>query len=374
MSISRHGFTGKIEEILRRHFPDSYVGVFEKSELIQYLNYKTRAANKGSKARASFANLYAIYVLVEDYINGEFIDKYPYEDYKGAKFTTLFRRQRELPFGNKLQNHALNHRLNQEFRKCFPTCEYVPIIRDISTNRYWFNENLLLITSNDANSNIALAVKEVIDDYILARKSAFVAFIEYCEKMKDMKGNESIEVIEFVEGLMKPNVDARIYEIVSFAILKEYYVDHTVYWGWSRTDLIEESLVLYKTGRTNANDGGIDFVMKPLGRFFQVTETVDAGKYFLDIDKVQRYPITFVVKTTDDIKVIKYKIQRQAKLRYHVNDIVKRYMDCIEEIINIPILLSRFKVVLEDDKLSNVVDEIVLQSRIEFNEITTSTE
>lgn len=30
-----------------------------------------------------------------------------------------------------------------------------------------------------------------------------------------------------------------------------------------------------KTGRTNANDGGIDFVTKPLGRFFQVTETLD---------------------------------------------------------------------------------------------------
>ena len=35
-----------------------------------------------------------------------------------------------------------------------------------------------------------------------------------------------------------------------------------------------------------------DLVMKPLGRFFQVTETIDVGKYFLDIDKVQRFPIT----------------------------------------------------------------------------------
>ena len=51
--------------------------------------------------------------------------------------------------------------------------------------------------------------------------------------------------------------------------------------------------MLYKTGRTNANDGGIDFVMRPLGRFFQVTETVDVNKYFLDIDKIQRFPLTF---------------------------------------------------------------------------------
>ena len=39
--------------------------------------------------------------------------------------------------------------------------------------------------------------------------------------------------------------------------------------------------------------------MTPLGRFFQVTETTDVNKYFLDIDKVQRFPITFVVKSTD---------------------------------------------------------------------------
>jgi len=44
----------------------------------------------------------------------------------------------------------------------------------------------------------------------------------------------------------------------------------------------EDFLILYKTGRTNANDVGIDFVMKPLGRFFQVTETLDVRKYFLD--------------------------------------------------------------------------------------------
>lgn len=40
------------------------------------------------------------------------------------------------------------------------------------------------------------------------------------------------------------------------------------------------NLRLYKTGRTNANDGGIDFVLKPVGRFFQVTEVGRYDKYF----------------------------------------------------------------------------------------------
>lgn len=102
--------------------------------------------------------------------------------------------------------------------------------------------------------------------------------------------------------MLAPNVDARLFEIVSYSILKYYYKEQTIIWGYSRENLNEEALKLYKTGRTNANDGGIDFVMKPLGRFFQVTETLDFKKYFLDIEKIEKYPITFVVKSTERIE------------------------------------------------------------------------
>ena len=370
MPISRHGFSERIDEILRSHFAEKAADVIGKSELIQYLNIKTRAANRGSKARSGFANHYAIYVLIEDYINGSFEENKTYADYQGARFSDLFKRQRELPFGSKLQNHALNHRLNEEFKKYFPTCEYEPILRDVSTNRYWFNENLLKIEVDLNVFNIAEAVKEIIDAYISARQSAFHAFIDYCEQMTQIKEKDNSQIVEFIESLLKPNVDARIYEIVSYAILKEYYADQAIFWGWSPNELIEEPLVLYKTGRTNANDGGIDFVMKPLGRFFQVTETVDAGKYFLDIDKVQRYPITFVVKTTDEIEVIRKKVREQAKRRYNVNHVVQKYMDCIEEIINIPTLMERFEEILDQGSVAGVINEIVIQSRLEFNEET----
>ena len=128
-----------------------------------------------------------------------------------------------------------------------------------------------------------------------------------------------------------------------------------------------EYLILYKTGRTNANDGGIDFVMKPLGRFFQVTETMDAGKYFLDIDKVQRYPITFVVKTEQTVKEILDRVKEQATARYKVKAVVHRYIESIDEIINIPELMKRFDKVLAEDGGRNVIEEIVLQSRVEFH-------
>jgi len=367
MSVAKHDFTETIIRILDSHFHGLGEQLLGTSELLQYLNVKTRAANRGSKSRAGFANHYALYVLIEDYIGKGFHKHGGYDEYEGALFMPLFRRQRELPFGSKLQNHALNHRLNEEFRKYFPTCQYLPIIRDVESNRYWINENLLKVKVNRSLLNIAVPAKEIIDAYIEARKKAFSDFMTYCQEMMRIHEQDPQKAVEFIRGLLRPNVDARVFEIVSYAILKEYYSDQQIYWGWSPDELNMEYLILYKTGRTNANDGGIDFVMKPLGRFFQVTETIDAGKYFLDIDKVQRYPITFVVKTEQTVQEILDRVKEQATARYKVKAVVHRYVESIEEIINIPELMKRFDQVLAEDGGRNVIEEIVLQSRVEFH-------
>lgn len=363
MSVLKHDFTTQIIETLDRNTNGHGEALLSSSEIIQYLNIKTKAANLGSKSRAGFANHYAIYVLVEDYINGGFDESGGYSDYEGAKFSDLFHRQRELPFGSKLQNHGLNHRLNQEFKRYFPACEHLPIIRDTASNRYWINEKLIL----SGNFNLAHSIKEIIETYVKARQSAFIKFMAYCQEIIDIQEECPEKAIKFIKGLFHPNVDARVFEVASFAVLKQHYASQRIYWGWSPEELIEESVVLYKTGRTNANDGGIDFVMKPLGRFFQVTETVNAGKYFLDIDKVQRYPITFVVKTNESSDEVLQKIVHQAEAKYQIKAIVKKYIESVEEVINIPRLIEIFDQVLKAGRVANVIEEIVLQSRVEFN-------
>lgn len=131
--------------------------------------------------------------------------------------------------------------------------------------------------------------------------------------------------------------------------------------------LNQENLKLYKTGRTNSNDGGIDFVMKLLGRFFQVSETLDFKKYFLDIDKILKYPITFVIKSNLPNDLLLDKIKNNAIKLYSINEIVKKYMNCIEEIINIPSLVDMFTDCLKQGYLSGILSEIVIQSRIEFD-------
>lgn len=367
MKIIRHSFTETIVQVLSAHFGENSEAILANSELLQYLNIKTKAAGRGSKSRAGFANHYAIYVLIEDYIANGFDAGKDYTLYEGAQFSHLFKRQRELPFGSKLQNHALNHRLNEEFKKYFPQSEYLPILRDASTNRYWINTNLINVTTSNESFNIAKPVVEIIESYIAARRSAFSDFMVQCQALMEISEKDANSAMDFIRSLLQPNVDARVFEIVSFSVLKAFYGDTILFWGYKRDELNEEKLVLYKTGRTNANDGGIDFVMKPLGRFFQVTETIDAGKYFLDIDKVQKYPITFVIKSSESADSIIKKIRGQATERYAVKSIVQRYLDCIEEIINSDEILHRFELVVSQGKIGEVMQEIVTQSRVEFN-------
>ena len=268
MASKNHSFSNKIIEILEEDFGEKNQDVFDKSFIIQYLNIKTRSADSGSKARGSFANIYAIYVLVEDYVKKEFHKKENYKSYGGAKFSDRFIRKRQLPFGQKLQNHALNHRLNEEFKKYFPTSKYLPIIRDASTNKYWFNENLLVISIGKEKFNLAETIVKIIDAYVKVKQASFEIFMKSCEEITKLESADKDKAIKFIKGLIAPNVDARIFEIVSYSILKSYYNDQIVYFGYNLKNIKKYNINIYKNGRTNANDGGIDFVMKPLGRFF----------------------------------------------------------------------------------------------------------
>lgn len=363
-------FENYIQNYLREKYGNTAEDLFNGSLLLQYIVYKTKSANSNSKARSSFANLYAIYVLVEDYLNKGFDKNHTYNQYEGAQFATLFNRQRELPFGAKLQNHALNSRMNEEFYKYFPQQKALsmsPIIRDLSNGRYWFNEKYLIVHDKEKSINIAKDIIAILDNYIQTKKNALESFIEQCNKLQNIEGTGKDSITEFITSLLSSNVDARLFEIVSYAIMKNYYKETIIYWGYSREQLTQEPLSLYKTGRTNANDGGIDFVMRPLGKFFQVTETTDFRKYFLDIEKIERYPISFVVKTDKDSKELKAKIKEDANSTYGIDSIVDKYLHCIEDVINIPILKNYLQKIVEKDDIESVLSEIILQSKVEFN-------
>ena len=70
--MKRHGFTPAIESILSDEFGSDAQEVLQASPLLGYLNHKTASASRGSKSRGSFANHYALYVLLEDYLQNDY--------------------------------------------------------------------------------------------------------------------------------------------------------------------------------------------------------------------------------------------------------------------------------------------------------------
>lgn len=363
-----HSFTAIIKSILEKSYGTKSEEIFQNSLLIQYINEKTRSANKGSKSRSSFANLYAIYVLVEDYVQKGYNEKGDYlNEYEGAVFSDLMKRAQSLPFGSKLQNHSFDSRLNHEFEKFFPMHDGEPVIHDPKTKRRWVNENLLIIKLNGAQYNISKAILDTINEYVKVKTAAFKEFMSALEQLQKIDKTKHSEAREFIINLLSPKVDARIFEIVSYSVLKNHFRDQKIFWGFNRETVKPENLILYKTGRTNANDGGIDFVMKPLGRFFQVTETLNFKKYFLDIDKIEKFPITFVIKSDEEVGEIRKKIEKNAYKIYPIKRIVDSYMNCIEDIINVPMLRSFLDDSIKKGFLPNITEEILMQSKVEFN-------
>ena len=363
----KHEFTNEIINQIEQDLKVEGEELIKFAPLLGYINIKTRSANKGSKSRGSFANLYAIYVLLEDYIKVVFEEQKNYSEHQGAIFSELFKRQRELPFGAKLQNHALNHRLNEEYHKYFPTTSEQVILRDIPTSRYWINKNLIVIKYNNKEYDLSKTIIKIINRYIDVKRNAFEHFITTCEELQKMDNQDKDEIFNFIVNLLDHNVDARLFEIVSFSILKYFYHDKKIFWGYSPNELKEENFKLYKTGRTNANDGGIDFVMRPLGYFFQVTETLDIKKYFLDIDKLEHYPIRFVIKTNEDKNAIYEHLRKGAYEQYGIEKIVNKYMESIEDVVNIPQLILFFSEADKMGYLNDILHEILIQSKVEFN-------
>jgi len=89
---TRHAFTVTIIEVLRQHFGEYAEDIFSTSPLLGYLNSKSRSAHRGSKARGAFANHYALYVIVEDYIKKGFLSSkapHPYSKYEGTIFRPI---------------------------------------------------------------------------------------------------------------------------------------------------------------------------------------------------------------------------------------------------------------------------------------------
>ena len=348
-----------IRDILKSDFPDTYQAIYDRSSLLQYLDRKMRAVHGDSKTRRSLANIYAIYSILYFYQQDFYNDSHSYMEFEGYDYMRLFRFYRSLYGGSKLQNHALNSRVNGEFRNRFPNNDDDLII--INNGKYLIHIRYLYV----AGCDISRTCCKIIETYMNLLMKKDHTLLDTLETMRG--SNDYSEKRRLINDLLTEDAEARIFEIISFAILKNHYKNVHVYFGYSLDTVRAEELRLFRTGRTNANDGGIDFVMRPVGRFFQVTEVNQYDKYLLDIDKVMHFPVTFVVKTGLTKMDVSLELEQYIRSRSGgMRVIERRYMDAIEEIITIN-ELRNWADELADLDIDEILHDIDIYYRLEMN-------
>ena len=252
-----------IKEILIEDYPVEFQSVYDDSLLLQYLDKKMKAVHGDSKTRRSLANIYAIYSILYFYQNDFFNQPDKYREFGGYDYMRLFNYYRGLYGGSKLQNHALNSRVNGEFKNKFPNISNDLII--IDNGKYLLHIDYLYVDKHDISKTCCKVIEKYVE-LLMAKDHALLNVLQHMKELTDYN-----EKKKQINDLLTEDAEARIFEIISYAILKNHYSNIKVYFGYSLDTIKEEELQLFKTGRTNANDGGIDFVMRPVGRFFQVT-------------------------------------------------------------------------------------------------------
>ena len=348
-----------VEEILKSDFPQDYKSIYNESMLLQYLDKKMKAVHGNSKTRRSLANIYAIYSILNFYQEDFFDNPTDYKQFEGYDYTKLFNYYRGLYGGSKLQNHALNSRVNGEFRNKFANIDNDLII--INNGKYLIHIDYIYVRNKDISTTACRIIKKYVE-LLIEKDHSLICALTEMQKIKDYEMKKLK-----LKALLTEDAEARIFEIISFAILKNHYKNTKVYFGYSKEKIDEYELELYKTGRTNANDGGIDFVMRPVGRFFQVTEVNNYDKYLLDIDKVMHFPVSFVIKTSS----LKEKVQKELDVYITAKTggmqvLENRYKNAIEEIITIN-ELHQWTDELPNQNIDGIIRDIDIYYKLEMN-------
>lgn len=344
------------------------------NNLLEYIGKKTQAVTKSSTSRGSYGNLSTLLEILRDYVKN-YDD---YEQYDGIEWNQLQPKIQSIPGCSKIQNHPANQRLNEDYKKYYGRDDtYGPVNRIPIEGRrgttYKINHGLLEPTG-DADLNkkeLAELMIDILELYFYFREYGDIRVVEKCEELKENPLENEEEIIKFLDNTVNQK-DAREFEVASFVILKGWFATKSVMFGESRSQVEEHQLELYKTGSVNANDGGIDYVLTPVGRFFQATQNFKFDKYFLDIEKLSKFPITFIIQTDMSAVEASKKIEQDARKKYEDEDALQRYLNSFEKIFTLKHMtniLSELQELDGDKKetiYSMMMDEYARQYAVEY--------
>lgn len=140
-----------VADILKEEFPDEFQTIYDNSHLLQYLDKKMKAVHGNSKTRRSLASIYAIYSILHFYQTDFYQNKVGYRTFEGYDYMYLVTYYTSLYGGIKLQNHALNSRVNGEFRNKFTDIANDLII--INNGKYLIHIDYIYVEGHDITQN-----------------------------------------------------------------------------------------------------------------------------------------------------------------------------------------------------------------------------
>ena len=179
--------------------------------IYKYLKFKTKSVDRDSKARRSLGNIYALKVLIEDFLE---------DKVNGSSFSELLERQKKKPFGSKIQNHPLDNRLNDEFRRKFGVKEEMLPVQGLIVDKKKYRKIYSSLISDKTEDPIKLAkfVDETIESFITTLTGKQTDFLN---KIENLKSKENYD--ELLEYCLNSNSDARLFEIFAYVVLEIHY-------------------------------------------------------------------------------------------------------------------------------------------------------
>ena len=204
-----------IKKILKETFPNEYQTVYDESLLLQYLDKKMRAVHGDSKTRRSLASIYAIYSILHFYQDDFFNQPDKYREFDGYDYMRLFTFYRSLYGGSKLQNLALNSRVNGEFRNKFPNSTNDLIV--VNNGKYMLHIDYLYIKEIDISKMCCKVIEKYVE-LLMTKDHALLNTLQTMQQLTDYS-----EKKEKINALLTEDAEARIFEIISYAILKNHY-------------------------------------------------------------------------------------------------------------------------------------------------------
>ena len=177
-----------VADILKAEYPTDYQEIYDKSPMLQYLDKKMKAVHGNSKTRRSLANIYAIYSILFFYQKDFYNKKEAYRQFEGYDYMRLFNFYRSLYGGSKLQNHALNSRVNGEFHNKIKDVVNDLII--VNNGKYLIHIDYIYVDGHDISIVSCKIIKKYID-LLMAKDHALISILEELRGLTDYSEKKS---------------------------------------------------------------------------------------------------------------------------------------------------------------------------------------